>query len=144
MSRNNRVVDAQCVLFSLLFIDVLVATDALTSTSFSSSSPSSYSLDLFSFVCKMLGAKKETNMCSPSSYGPVEVVDEEGIAIAPCKTAYLVISRASGACAGGIADVEGANKVKCCAEEGASQGVAVMDGSVDVGLGVNELFDLDW
>jgi hypothetical protein len=92
----------------------------------------------------MLGAKKETNMCSPSSYGPVEVVDEEGIAIAPCKTAYLVISRASGACAGGIADVEGANKVKCCAEEGASQGVAVMDGSVDVGLGVNELFDLDW
>jgi hypothetical protein len=71
------------VLFSLLLIDVLAAAYALYSTSFSSSSPSSYSLDLFSFTYKMLGVEKEINMCSSSSYGPVEVVDEEGIAITP-------------------------------------------------------------
>jgi hypothetical protein len=83
-------------------------------------------------------------MCSPSSCRPVEVVDEEGIATAPCKTVYLLIFRVQGIGAAGIANVEGASKVEGCAEEGVSKGVAVMDGSVDVGLGVNELFDLDW
>jgi hypothetical protein len=91
----------------------------------------------------MLGVEKETNMCSPSSCGHVEVVDEEGISTAPWKTVYLLISRVQGVGARVIADVQGASKVKGCAEEGASEGVAVMDGSVDVGLGVNELFDLD-
>jgi hypothetical protein len=43
----------------------------------------------------------------------------------------------------GVADVEGPSKVKGCAEEGASEGVAFMDGFSDVGLGVNELFNLD-
>jgi hypothetical protein len=74
----------------------------------------------------------------------VEVVDKKGIATTPCKTAYLLISGVQGVGARGIADVEGASKVKCCAEEGASEGVAIMDGSIDIGLGVNELFDLDW
>jgi hypothetical protein len=132
-----------CV-FSMLSIDVLAAAHALASTSFGSSSPSSYTLDLFSFVCKMLGTEKETNMFSPSSHGPMEVVDEEGIATAPSKTAYLLISRVQGAGAGVIADVEGASKVEGCAEEGASKSFAIMDGSVDIGLGVNDLFDLDW
>jgi hypothetical protein len=136
------VADTQCILFSLLPIDVLVVAHALSSTSFGSSNPSSYSLDLFPFVCKMLGAEKETNMCSLSGYGPMEVVDEEGIATAPYKIAYLHISGAWDARAGGIVDVQGTNKVESCAKEGASEGVAVMDGSINVSLGVNELFDL--
>jgi hypothetical protein len=44
----------------------------------------------------------------------------------------------------GIANVEGASKVEGCAKEGASEGVAVMDGSINVDLVVNELFELDW
>jgi hypothetical protein len=92
----------------------------------------------------MLGIEKETNMRPPSSCGQVEVVDEEGISTAPCKIGFLLISEAQGIGAGGIADVKGASKVKGCAEEGASEGVAVMDGSIDVNLGVNEPFDLDW
>jgi hypothetical protein len=91
----------------------------------------------------MLGIEKETNMSSPSSCRHVEVVDEESIATSPCKAAYLLISGAQGIVAGGIADVEGASKVKGCVKEGASEGVAVIDGSIDVGLGVNNLFDLD-
>jgi hypothetical protein len=74
---------------------------------------------------------------------PVEVVDEEGIATAPYKIVYFLISGARGAGAGGVADVKGVSKVEGCVEEWATKGVAVMDGSVDVGLGVNELFDLD-
>jgi hypothetical protein len=31
---------------------------------------------------------------------------------------------------GGVADVEGASKVEGCVDEGASEGVAVMDGSI--------------
>jgi hypothetical protein len=37
---------------------------------------------------------------------------------------------------GGITDAKGSSKVKGCAEEGASEGVAVFDGSIDTGLGV--------
>jgi hypothetical protein len=92
----------------------------------------------------MLGVEKETNMCPPSSCGHVEVVDEEGISTAPYKIGFLLISEAQGVGARGIADIKGASKVEGCAEEGASEGVAVMDGSIDVDLGVNELFNLDW
>jgi hypothetical protein len=74
----------------------------------------------------------------------MQVVNEEGFTITPCKIAYLLISRAQGAGAGGIADVEGSSNVEGYVKERASVGVAIMDGSVDVGLGVNELFDLDW
>jgi hypothetical protein len=35
-------------------------------------------------------------------------------------------------------------QVEDCAEEGASEGVTIMDVSVDIGLCVNELFALDW
>jgi hypothetical protein len=74
----------------------------------------------------------------------MEVVDEEGIATAPYKTAYLLNARVQGAGAGGIADVEGTSKGEGCAKEGKSKGVVVMDGSVNISQGVNELFNLDW
>jgi hypothetical protein len=74
----------------------------------------------------------------------MKLVDEDGIATAPCKTMYLLISRTQGVGAGGIADVEGIGKVEGCGEKGASKGVAIMDGSIDVSLGVNKHFDLDW
>jgi hypothetical protein len=54
------------------------------------------------------------------------------------------MSGVQGVGAGGIADVEGTSKVEHGADEGASKGVAVMDGSINVSLGVNELLDLDW
>jgi hypothetical protein len=80
-------------------------------------------------------------MCSP--YGQVEVVDEKHITTAPSKTAYLLISGAKGVGVDGIANVKGTSKVEGCAEEGASEGVAVMDGFIDIGLGMNELFNVD-
>jgi hypothetical protein len=103
MCRNNGLVDTQSVLFSLLSHDVLAAAHALAPTSFSYSSPSSYSLNLFSFVCKMLGAEKETNMCSPSSCRSVQGVDEEGLGVndlfnlyyRPCNPFATIISSLS-------------------------------------------------
>jgi hypothetical protein len=47
----------------------------------------------------------------------VEVVDEEGIATAPYKIVYFLISGARGAGAGGVADVKGVSKVEGCVEE---------------------------
>jgi hypothetical protein len=47
----------------------------------------------------------------------MEVVDEEGIATAPYKIVYFLISGAWGAGAGGVADVEGVSKVEGCAKE---------------------------
>ena len=40
--------------------------------------------------------------------------------------------------------VEGTHEVEGGAEELAAIGVAVLDGAIDVGVGVNELFDLRW
>jgi hypothetical protein len=60
----------------------------------------------------MLGTEKETNMCSPSNCGHVEVMDEKGIATVPCKIVYLLISRVQGVGSRGITDVKGTSKVE--------------------------------
>ena len=74
----------------------------------------------------------------------METLDEEGFVAAPCTTEDLLVSETRGAGAEGVADVEGAREAEGVAEERAVEGGAVLDGVVDVGLGVKELLDLVW
>jgi hypothetical protein len=72
---------------------------------------------------------------------PVEMVDEEGFAVAtPYKTEAFLSSVAWGAFSEGVDDAEGACEAEGVIEERALEGIAVMYGVIDVGWGVKKLF----
>jgi hypothetical protein len=76
-----------------------------------------------------------------SDVQPVETVDEEGFIVpAHCKTEALLGYVAWGAVAEGVNNVEGACEAEGVIEDRAPEGVAVLDGAVDAGRGVNEVF----
>jgi hypothetical protein len=68
-----------------------------------------------------------------SDVRPVGTVDEEGFTTpAPYKTEALLRSVARGAVVEGVDDVEGGCEVEFVVEERAPEGVAVLEGVVDV------------
>jgi hypothetical protein len=76
-----------------------------------------------------------------SDVRPVGTVDEEVFtAPAPYKTEALLRSVAQGAVVEGVDNVEGGREAKFIIEERALEGVAVLDGAVDVEQGVKEVF----
>jgi hypothetical protein len=75
-----------------------------------------------------------------SDVHPVGTVDEEGFATpAPCKTEALLGSVAWGAVVEGVDDIEGWREAEFVIEEQALEGIAVLDGAVDVEWGVMEV-----
>jgi hypothetical protein len=69
------------------------------------------------------------------------IVDKEGFtAPAPCKTEALLGSIAWGAIIEGVDDIEGGCEVKVIIKEWALQGIAVLDGTIDVERGAKEVF----
>jgi hypothetical protein len=76
-----------------------------------------------------------------SDVRPVGMVDEEGFAApAPFKTEALLGFVARGAIVEDVNDMEGKHEVEAVIEECALEGVAVLDGAVDVDRGVKEVF----
>jgi hypothetical protein len=72
---------------------------------------------------------------------PIGTVDEEGFAAPmPYKTEALLRSVARGAVVEGVDDVEGGHEAKFIIEERAPEGIAVLNGVVDVERGVKEVF----
>jgi hypothetical protein len=72
-----------------------------------------------------------------SNVHSVGTVDEEGfVAPTPCKIEALLGSVAWGAIVEGVDDVEGGREAKFIVEERAPEGVAVLDGVVDVEWGM--------
>jgi hypothetical protein len=73
-----------------------------------------------------------------SDVRPVGTVNEEGFAApAPYKTEALLESIVRGAIVEGVNDVEGGREVKFVIEERAPEGVAVLDGAIDVERGLH-------
>jgi hypothetical protein len=71
----------------------------------------------------------------------VETVDEEGFDAAdPYTTKTLLGSIAWGAITKGVDNVEGAHEAEGVVEEWAPDGVAILDGAVDAGRGMKEVF----
>jgi hypothetical protein len=71
----------------------------------------------------------------------VGIVDEEGFAApTPYKIEALLGSVARGAIVEGVNDVEGGLEAKFIIEERAPEGIAVLDGAVDVERGIKEVF----
>jgi hypothetical protein len=71
----------------------------------------------------------------------VGMVDEEGFAApAPCKIEAILGSIAWSAVVEGVNDMEGGCEDKFVVEEEAPEGVAVLDGVVDVEWGMKEVF----
>jgi hypothetical protein len=71
----------------------------------------------------------------------VGTVDEEGFAApVPYKTEALLGSIARGAIVEGVNNTEGGREAEFVIEERAPEGVAVLDGAVDVERGVNMVF----
>jgi hypothetical protein len=71
----------------------------------------------------------------------VEMVNEEGFIVpVPCETEALLGSIARGAIAEGVDDMEGVREAEGVIEEWALEGVAVLDGAVDAGWGLKDVF----
>jgi hypothetical protein len=71
----------------------------------------------------------------------VGTVDDEGFtAAAPCEIEVLLGSVAGGATVEAIDDMEGAWEAEGVVEEGAPEGVAVLDGAIGAEQGVKEVF----
>jgi hypothetical protein len=71
-----------------------------------------------------------------------KIEDEEGFATTvPYKTEGLLDSVAWDAALEGVNDVKGAREVESVMEEQALEGVTVLDGAIDPGRGMKELFD---
>jgi hypothetical protein len=76
-----------------------------------------------------------------SDVRPVGIVDKEGFATpTPYKTEALLGSVARGAIVEGVDNVEGGREAEVVIEERAPEGVAVLDGAIDVERGVKEVF----
>jgi hypothetical protein len=76
-----------------------------------------------------------------SDVRPVETVDEEGFVVpALCKIEALLGSIAWGTILESVDEVEGACEPKVVIGEWALEGVVVLDGAIDVGWGVKEIF----
>jgi hypothetical protein len=77
---------------------------------------------------------------------PVGTVDEEGFAAsAPCKTEDLLGFVARSVAVEGVDNVEGGREAEVVVEERAPEGIAVLDGVVDVERGMKEVFIfIDW
>jgi hypothetical protein len=72
---------------------------------------------------------------------PVGTVDEEGFAAsAPCKTEDLLGFVARSVAVEGVDNVEGGREAEVVVEERAPEGIAVLDGVVDVERGMKEVF----
>jgi hypothetical protein len=76
-----------------------------------------------------------------SDVRPKETVEEEGFVVpAPCETGALLGSIARGAIAEGVNDIQGGPETEVVIMERAPEGIAVLDGVIDVGRGVKEVF----
>jgi hypothetical protein len=80
-----------------------------------------------------------------SDVRPVGIVDEEGFAArAPYQIEALLGSIAWGAIVEGVNDVEGGREAKFIFEEWAPEGVAVLDGAVDVEWSMKVFIFISW
>jgi hypothetical protein len=72
---------------------------------------------------------------------PVGTVDEEGFAApAPCKTEDLLGFVARSVAVEGVDNAEGGHEAEVVVEERAPEGIAVLDGVIDVERGMKEIF----
>jgi hypothetical protein len=76
-----------------------------------------------------------------SDVRPIETVDEEVFAApAPWKMEDLLSFVAWDAIVEGVDDIEGGHEAKVVIKEWVLEGIAVLDGAVDAGWGVKEVF----